>query len=251
MNRSTHWIRRPSLTLAAIVVFVPWIMIGQGGAPGAGRGGGQGGGAGRGQGGQPGGGGGGRGAQAPLPDKPTAVALPTVSAEVTGPGEPFNSTSSLPAGRDLAFYKYEAKEYFLTGTANGKPYKTRIVVRKPKQSNKFSGLVVAEAMHPSGASHMFEFTSDYTMNSGHMAIEIFTSGLNELTAANQERYKDLSMSGDQTNEVIAQVGSLVKSKKAGTPFAGVQVRKMVLMGTSATAAVLIGYLPAHMVYRTP
>src|SRR5215467_10298374 len=108
MNRSTHWIRRPALTLAAIVVFVPWMLIGQGGAPG-----------------------GGRGAQAPLPEKPTAVALPTISAEVTGPGEPFNSTSSLPAGRDLAFYKYEAKEYFLTGTANGKPYKTRIVVRKP------------------------------------------------------------------------------------------------------------------------
>jgi hypothetical protein len=246
MNSSSHWIRRPALTLAAFVVFVPWIVIGQGGAQGGGRGGGgQGAGAGRGQ------GGGGRGAQAPLPEKPTAVVLPTVSAEVTGPGEPFNSTSSLPAGRDLAYYKYEAKEYFLTGTANGKPYKTRIVVRKPKQSSKFSGLVVAEAMHPSGASHMFEFTSDYTMSSGHMAVEIFTSGLNELTAANQERYKDLSVSGDQTNEVIAQVGSLVKSKKTGTPFANVQVRKMVLLGTSATAGILNNYLPAHMVYRTP
>src|SRR3954471_6294070 len=120
MKSSSGWIRRPALIVVAIIISVPWIVIGQRGQ------GGQAGpaaAAGRGQGGaQPGGGG--RGAQAPLPDKPTAVTLPMVSAEITGPGEPFNSTSSLPPGRDLAYYKYEAKEYFLNGTANGKPYKT-------------------------------------------------------------------------------------------------------------------------------
>src|SRR5262245_29138132 len=66
-----------------------------------------------------------------LPDKPTAVAIPTMSAEVTGPGTMFNSTPSLPPGRDLAHYRYEAREYFVSGTANAKPYTTRIIVRKP------------------------------------------------------------------------------------------------------------------------
>jgi hypothetical protein len=40
--------------------------------------------------------------------------------------------------------------------------------------------VIVEAMHPSGAAHMFEFTSDYTMTSGHMAAEVVTN-LTELS----------------------------------------------------------------------
>ena len=78
----------------------------------------------------------------------------------------FDSATSLPPGKDLAHYKYEAKEYFISGTANGKPYSTRIVVRKPSSNGRFSGLTMVEAMHPSGAAHMFEFTSDYTMTPG-------------------------------------------------------------------------------------
>ncbi len=204
---------------------------------------------------QRGGGGGQRGgAEAPdptLPDKPTAVAIPMISAEVTGPGAMFDSTPSLPAGKGLAAFKYEAKEYFVSGTANKKPYKTRIVVRRPSDRTKFSGLVLEEAMHPSGAAHMFEFTSTYTMSSGHAAIEIFTAGLQELTAQNSERYKDLKVDQDQVPEILAQIGTLVKQNQPNGPLAGLAVRKMVMGGTSATAAVLIRYLPAHMMYRTP
>src|SRR5215831_4360310 len=97
-----------------------------------------------------------RGTPANLPDKPTAVSIPTVSAEITGPGAMYDSTPSLPAAENLAHFGYEAKEYFINGTANGKPYKTRIVVRKPTNNGKFSGLTFVEAMHPSGAAHMFE-----------------------------------------------------------------------------------------------
>jgi hypothetical protein len=185
-----------------------------------------------------------------LPDKPTAVSIPVVSAEVTGPGAMYDSTPSLPAAENLAHFSYEAKEYFINGTANGKPYKTRIVVRRPASSGKFSGLTTVEAMHPSGAAHMFEFTSKYTMSSGHMAVEAVTS-LTELLAQNRERYKDLKVDNDQVPEILAQVGALVKQSKADTPFAGLRTRKMVLLGTSATAAILINYLPAHMVFRTP
>jgi hypothetical protein len=184
-----------------------------------------------------------------LPDKPTAVSIPAVSAEVTGPGTIYDSTPSLPLGRGLARYGYEAREYFISGTANGKPYNTRIMVRKPSNNRKFSGLAIVEAMHPSGAAHMFEFTSDYTMTSGHMAVEVVTN-LTELLAQNKERYKDLKVDPDQTSEILAQAGALIKQTKIGTPFAGLQIRKMVLLGTSATAAILMAYLPAHMVYRT-
>ena len=203
-------------------------------------------------GGQPQGGGRGRagGPAAPaanIPDSPTAVALPTLSAEITGPGPIFDSIPSLPPGKGLAAFGYVAREYFVAGTANGEPFTTRIVVRAPADLSKFSGLVLAEAMHGSGAAHMFEFTSTYTMASGHGAVEILTTSPAQFAALNPERYKNLRLTAAQTNEVLAQVGSLLR---AGT-LLGAPVRTLVLAGTSMTAGVLINYLPAHMVYRTP
>src|SRR5262245_39071566 len=109
--------------LAAGLIAAPWAM-----AQGQGRGQG-----GRGQ------------APAPavdLPQNPKAVALPMVSAQVTGPGPMYDSTQSLAPGKGLGAFKYEAKEYFISGTANGQPYKTRLVVRKPANTSKFTGLVL-------------------------------------------------------------------------------------------------------------
>jgi hypothetical protein len=182
-----------------------------------------------------------------LPDMPTAVALPTLSAEVTGPGPMFDSSPSLAPGKGPAAFSYETHEYFVSGTANGEPYTTRLVVRKPADNSKFSGLVLAEAMHGSGAAHMFEFTSIYTMSSGHAAVEILTTPPAQFVALNEARYRNLRLNGTQTNEILAQVGALVRDGK----LVGGAVRKMVLGGTSMTAGVLINYLPAHMVYRTP
>jgi hypothetical protein len=107
--------------------------------------------------------------------------------------------------------------------------------------------VLAEAMHGSGAAHMFEFTSIYLMSSGHAAVEVLTTPPAQFVALNEARYKDLKLNGAQTNEILAQVGALVR----GGTLVGGAVRKMVLGGTSMTAGVLINYLPAHMVYRTP
>ena len=201
-------------------------------------------------GGQPPGGGRGRAGgppPAPLPEAPTAVTLPMLSAEVTGPGPIFDSSPSLAPGKGLAAFNYETHEYFVSGTANGEPYTTRLVIRKPADNSKFSGLVLAEAMHGSGAAHMFEFTSIYTMASGHAAVEILTTPPAQFVALNEARYKNLKLNGAQTNEILAQIGSLVRSGN----LLGGPVRKMVLAGTSMTAGVLVNYLPAHMVYRTP
>jgi len=184
----------------------------KGGAPGGGAKGGK--------------GGGGKGApQAPLPTEPTAVPLPTLSAKITGPGPMYDSAVSQWPGRDVNFYKYDTDEYFVSGTANGKPYKTRLVIRKPSNNAKFSGFVLAESMHPAGNAHAFEYTSVYLMDSGHIAAEILTSGPAQPLATNRERYADLTMSGDQVNEILAQVGALIKSKSG--PLAGLTVRKMV------------------------
>ena len=237
-----------AVALAAALFIQP--LAGQapaGQAPGAGRGGGQG----RGGPGGPGGAPGGRGAapQQNLPASPTAVTLPTMT-EVTGPGPMFDSASSQPAGKGLDFYKYQAKEYYISGTANGQPYKTRMVVRMPADRARFSGLVLMESMHGSGAAHMFEYTSMYTMNSGHAAVEVVTTPNTpgELTKMNEARYKEMALVAGQNTDILAQAGALVKS---GAPLGGAVPRKVILAGTSQTAGILINYLPGHVVYRTP
>ncbi len=183
-----------------------------------------------------------------IPRVPTAVALPSLSAPVTGPGAAFDSAPSLARGLDLAHFRYETTEYFASGTAAGKPYTTRVVVRQPADDDDFSGLVLAESMHVSGAAHMFEFTSGYLMDAGHAAVEIVTTSPQQFVAFNAARYGSLKVENGQQNEIIAQVGALLRSSK--TPLAG-PVRKLVMGGTSMSAGTLINYLPAHMVFRTP
>src|SRR5688572_8267238 len=92
------------MSIMALAVITVQPLLGQGGgqAPGRGEGGGrgQGGGVpgGRGQGGPP--------PAANLPTAPTAVTLPTLSAEITGPGAMFDSAPSLPAGQGLSHFRY-------------------------------------------------------------------------------------------------------------------------------------------------
>jgi len=96
------------------------------------------------------GGRGGRGAQPAEPVKQVVTPIPT-AIEITGPGEFFETfmddwddvkKTQIPAKETYAKFNYEAIEYFVSGaTSAGAPYKTRIVVRKPKDNAKFNGLV--------------------------------------------------------------------------------------------------------------
>lgn len=184
-----------------------------------------------------------------LPSEPTAVRLPELSAKVTGPGHMFDSAPSQAPGLGLDDFDYQTNEYFVSGTADGRPYTTRLVVRRPANDADFSGLVLAESMHSSGAAHAFEFTAVYVMDSGHAAVEILTTSPQQFVDMNAARYSKLKVENGQANDILAQVGALIKSD-AG-PFAGLEVRKMVLSGSSMSSGTLINYLPAHQVYRTP
>src|SRR6185369_9749465 len=149
---------------------VPGQNPGQGGAPGGAR-------SGR---------GGGRGAPpaAAQPVKQVAAPLPS-AIEVTGPGEFYETFMDdygdekkieIPAKDTYAKFNYEAKEYFISGTtSSGMIYKTRIVIRKPKDNTKFNGLILAESMHPSGNPWVFHFTQTYEMTAGVIGLEILTT----------------------------------------------------------------------------
>lgn len=182
-----------------------------------------------------------------LPDAITIAALPEVT-QNTGSGSVWESALAQWPGYDMAHFGYEANEYVISGIADGQPYKTRLVIRQPADDSKFSGLVVAEAMHPAGQAHAFQYNSVYLMDSGHIAVEITTQGLEQIVSSNAERYGGFQVSNNQVSEVLAQAGALIKS--AQSPIADLNLRKMVLWGTSASSGILVRYLPAHKVFKT-
>lgn len=186
-----------------------------------------------------------------------ALAAETVSvpsaAPVTGPGAPYPGLQRVPDGTSLADYKYVVKEYFVSGTAAGQPYTTRILVRQPEDPSKFTGIVVAEPMHSSGNSWMFFFTRIYVMSRGHVSVEIDpqkqpTESI--VVASNPERYAKIHIAdNNQANEIIAQVGALLKANLPDGPLPGMQVRRVFLMGTSQSAGQVRGYFPTHQSLR--
>jgi hypothetical protein len=178
----------------------------------------------------------------------SGVPLPAVSGPVTAPGAMHAGIMAFPADTTLERFNYVAEEFFASGTANGAPYTTRIVVRRPADARRFSGIVVAEGMHPSGYSWMFAMNHTYVMSEGHVSLEIVTTP-GPVAQTNPERYKALSVQPPQANEVIAQVAALVKSNPANGPLGALRVRRIILMGTSASSRILTNYLPAHATMR--
>jgi hypothetical protein len=67
---------------------------------------------------------------------------------------------------------------------------------------------------------MFEFTAIYTMSSGHAAVEVVVhlQAVAQFTRLNEARYRDFQLSNGQASEILAQVGSLVRSVQG--PLAG-------------------------------
>ena len=190
---------------------------------------------------------GGRGAAAP-PVTPEAVPLPTEWRLVDGPGPMFNSDPSHLPGHAPDDYDYLRLEFFVSGMANDEPYTTRVVIRTPGEDQDFSGLVLAESMHSSGAAHMFEFSAVYIMDAGHAAVEILTTSPQQFVDFNAARYSDLVVPQTEANMIIAQIGASIKSDSG--PFGG-SVRKMVLGGTSMSSQTMAVYMTDHDRLRLP
>src|SRR4051812_33886702 len=181
------------------------------------------------------------------------AAIPAISTVASGPGQmyPNPAVSIVPAAVKGEDFPYVTEEYFVSGTAAGAPYQTRIIVRRPKDPKAFSGTVVAEAQHAGGRSLIFEWSRVSVLTRHHLFVEIVHSPANVATLKmfNAERYARLNIAMGQANEIIAQVGRLIKAK--GGPFAAYDVKRITLMGTSASSATVRTYLAAHPEIRMP
>jgi hypothetical protein len=85
------------------------------------------------------------------------------------------------------------------------------------------------------------------MDAGHIAVEIDTTGVEQIAAFNPERYGSLKATQKQISEILAQAGALIKSPQS--PIASLKLRKMILWGTSASSAMVVNYLPSHRVFK--
>jgi hypothetical protein len=215
-----------------------------------------------------------------------AAAVPTVApATLTGPiavtaesGEPYRGTNEQPvAGPGLPIpalvpYGYIEEEYFVSGTVDGQPYKTSLLVRRPKDRSKFSGLVALETVHAQGAIP-FWGQHEVWLKGGHgwVAVGSQLIALEQyIRKSNPTRYASLKIpevaaaSAAPTNPlaggaqsrisqaILTQVGALLKSNPAGGPFAGMKVKYLLMGGSSQTGGTTLQYIQeSHAQARMP
>jgi hypothetical protein len=203
----------------------------------------------------------------------TASAGADAVATITGPivinaqsGEPFRGLNEQPvAGPGLPLpvlqpYNYVEEEYFVSGTVNGQPYKTSLLVRKPKEGAGFSGVVAVETLHAQGAIPFWGL-HEVLMPAGHgwvmvgsqrAPLEAF------IKKSNPGRYASLQIPevatpapADPTapspqdaisQQIMTQVGRLLKSNAHNGPFAGMHVRYLIMGGSSQTGMTTLRYI---------
>ncbi|WP_458107701.1 hypothetical protein M1D51_19545 [Arthrobacter sp. R3-55] len=92
-------------------------------------------------------------------------------------------------------YNYIQEEYFVSGTAAGQPYQTRILVRRPENIDHFNGKAVAEVAHIWGGTSVWRVLNRHLMRNGYMWIEIDSqspSALGLIAGSNPERYRSMT-----------------------------------------------------------
>jgi hypothetical protein len=180
---------------------------------------------------------------------------------------------------------YVEEEWFATGEADGEPYATQLIVRRPRDKARFSGTVIAEPLHSMGASPVWMYTSAEVMRQGHISAVIASqkSALDmHVKSFNPSRYEQLHVEADPpaadapeldvfnlpvrdparmaafneemqrlnkaSNAILAQVGAAI-AQSAG-PFEGWNVAHVILAGHSQTGGVVTNYIRnAHQSIR--
>jgi len=204
---------------------------------------------------------------------------------ITGPiavtaasGEPFRGANEQPVpGPGLPIpvlvpYGYIEEEYFVSGMVDGKPYSTTLLVRKPKDPSRFSGLVAVETIHLAGAIPLWG-SQKVWLSGGHgwVAVASQKGALDEhVKKSNPGRYGALdipdvgdsdtspmrAMRGgpqdDVSQAIMTQVGALLKSNSENGPFQGMTAKYLVMGGASQTGGTTLRYIKnSHEQARMP
>lgn len=185
----------------------------------------------------------------------------------------------------LAAHGFVEEEFFVSGTVAGQPYTTSLLVRRPADASAFSGLVVLEPVHMQGALGLWLTCHPAILSGGHAWVTLGSQlGAVEgpIKMANPSRYARLSVPSAPTNEdplaeletwsqsesptvpqelfaidtisneIMAQVGTLLKSGDNGGVLPRFAVRYLVMGGASQTGGATLNFIrAAHPGARLP
>jgi hypothetical protein len=201
------------------------------------------------------------------------VQLPSI--KVTGPvalttplrdpahGYPYNSTPL-----DLAKHAYVEEEFFIEGQANSyntpagltgsvkdgnHPFKTRIVVRRPKSGAKFNGTVVVEWYNVSqghdGEYDWFQ-SAEHILDAGYAWVGVSNQkvGVNSLKEWSPARYGTLDVTADGTinddslsYDVFTAAALAIRGKGNADVMGGLKATRLISIGHSQSAGRLYTY----------
>ena len=201
---------------------------------------------------------------------------------VSGESYPFCDMLHSRTPLDVSEYGFVEEEYFISGTANvydtdendmavlykaALPYKTRILVRRPKEESKFSGRVYIDIMNATQGydiEDLWHRNYLWCMENGHAYIGITSKPVNVLALKNfdYQRYKDLNWSNGEkmpmpvpsftatipgTEEglfwdMLGQLAYLVRNGGEHNGIGGYQAEYLYLTGQSQSGAYLNTYI---------
>jgi hypothetical protein len=197
-----------------------------------------------------------------------AATSAVVSAPVTGGrGQPFAALATMPPG-------FVEEERFLSGTATAyaksgrwdvdgawtvtpastAPYTIRMLVRRPRDANRFNGTVVVEWLNVTaqaeGAADFMQMQEEIVREGyawvgvGAQAVGVNAPGTG-LKAWDSVRYAPLSHPGDAYSyDIFSQAARAIRPTRGEGPLGGLRIRHMVATGRSQSAFRLVTYINA-------
>jgi hypothetical protein len=192
-----------------------------------------------------------------------AVVLPANAAEVPNPtlthvdswaGIRHHAFNNYPYNAGLKGYSEE--EYLISGTTSaGSPYTSRIIVRRPTDAKKFNGTLIADWHNVTAGRDLdidFMWAHDYAFRHGYayMGVSAQAVGVAYLKSWDPVRYADLVHPNDGDFDIFNQAIKALRSPGAVNPVRGLQVRRVIAIGQSQSAAKLADYLNSDELMST-
>ncbi len=215
---------------------------------------------------------------APSPIHAKNVATPEIEGPISGGlGSPFIGSTTF----DLAQVDYSEAEYFILGSATaytnvgplskeGKwsvipgptaTYKTRILVYRPIDRQKFNGTVIVEWLNVSGGvDAAVDWIMGHTeliregfawvgVSAQYVGVEggfsLFGLPLTPLKTTDPERYASLTHPGDSFSyDIFSQAAQTIRHPKGTNPLGDLSVETLIAVGVSQSASRMVTYINA-------
>lgn len=193
---------------------------------------------------------------------------------VETPGSPGRFYPFFAANRDLALDGYVEQEFFVAGQARRlstsygaepgdraiasgepKPFKTRVLVRRPDRPERFNGVVILEWLNTSNgfdADNVWLSLQDHLVAGGYAWVGVSAQGfggVEALRAWSPARYGDLRIENDGAMarepfslDIFGQIAAALRHDDPAGPMAALRSRTVIAAGQSQSAIWLASYI---------